>query len=360
MSEIAAEIVSSGATAEAPQSTDNVGNFSFSGLHEKALAMFEGGAGTPGDSNVTEQPATSTATPAETPTQNVDNATPAQLASIKPTDLVEVTVDGQKVQMPWAEAEKGVMRQAHYTKSMQDLARQRQEIEASRPQIESAVKERDALVAVLKDENLLRTLLEQKYPHLLAQAKEAAVAQVTGANGIEPDDIATVGQIQEVAQAFQANVAEQVKAIQSNLSKEVERATQAIEDRQATFKLASEINTTIDSLKAEHPYMEKVVPNFNEVLRYNVAQMAPRTPAETLEAFKTVFGGMVENFKAAVAETTKSSVIQKQELLKNNIQPPGGAAVTPQPTSFKKTNPMTGKTELDWSKLTEAGLAMLK
>jgi hypothetical protein len=356
MSEIAAEIVQS----EPAQQADPVKSFSFDGLHEQALAMMNDGPGTPeAVTPPAEQPAVSGGAPKEPVAENVDTASPSQLAQLKPTDLVEVTVDGQKVQMPWAEAQSGVMRQAHYTKSMQQLAREREQIAASRPQFETAVQERDALVTVLNDENLLRQILQAKYPHLVQKAQAEAIASTAASAGVDADDIATVGQVQEVAKQYAENLSKEMERVKGELAQQAETITRTIEDRQATFKLASEINTTIDSLKQAHPHIEKVVPNFNEVLRYNVAQLKPSTPEETLEAFKTVFGGFVENFNSAVAATNKTSVIQKQELLKNNIQPPGGAAVTPQPTDFKKTNKMTGKTELDWSKLNEAAMAML-
>ena len=93
----------------------------------------------------------------------------------------------------------------------------------------------------------------------------------------------------------------------------------------------------------------------NEVL-----QLQPKSAAETLDAFKQVAAGWVENFKATVAEANKSSVVQKHKLTSNNIQPPGGAPPQPAPVSYKKVNPMTGKTEVDWKSLREVGLSMLK
>ena len=87
-------------------------------------------------------------------------------------------------------------------------------------------------------------------------------------------------------------------------------------------------------------------------------QLQPTTPEETVEAFKTVFGGWVEKFNATVKATTKQQVVAKHKLQTNNIQPPGGAPPQPEPTSFKKVNKMTGKTEVDWDAIRKNALDM--
>ena len=102
------------------------------------------------------------------------------------------------------------------------------------------------------------------------------------------------------------------------------------------------------------------IPNADQVLRYEVLQLQPQTPEETVEAFKTVFGGWVENYKATVAETTKQTVLAKQKLVKNNIQPPGGAPPQQTPQNFKKVNPHTGKTEVDWDAIRAVSLSRMQ
>jgi 5'-deoxynucleotidase YfbR-like HD superfamily hydrolase len=244
------------------------------------------------------------------------------------------------------------MRQAKFTKEMQGLRAREQAFEQQQAQYVQAAKERDALVEFWQNKEQVQAALQKFYPDLLAQAQAQAAAQAP----FDPNDIATVGQAQELAQATQRNLESLMQNLERGIQERIEAATVNLETKQATAKLASELNTLEASLFEAHPYIETLNPDAKDLLRYNVAKMEPRTPEEAKEAFKTVFGGMVENFNKAVAATTKSQVIAKQTLVKNNIQPPGGATVQPQPTDFKTTNKFTGKTEVDWAKLSQAAL----
>src|ERR1043166_4815306 len=105
MSEIAAEVTGSNQPGGVEQ-TDTVKSFSFADLHEKAMAFTDS---TPESTeSTTEQAepvqAAQTQEPAVAEATNVDDASASQLAQLKDTDLVEVTVDGQPVQMAWKDA----------------------------------------------------------------------------------------------------------------------------------------------------------------------------------------------------------------------------------------------------------------
>src|SRR6476646_959235 len=175
-------------------------NFNFSSLREQAMAAF-GGDDTPAEP-VADTPAVqaeqvvippdAAAPKSEEPT-NVDSATQAQLAQLKDTDLVEVKVDGENVTMPWAEARGGVMRQAKFTKEMTALRREQEAFNAKQAETARIQQEHAALRTVLQDKNLLRQVLEKSHPELLARQEAVAQAQ----QAVDPDDIATVGQLQK-------------------------------------------------------------------------------------------------------------------------------------------------------------------
>lgn len=331
--------------------TDPVSAFSFENAHAKALEMWEG---TP-SAEPTEQPVAAQEPVAE-PATNVDDASAQQLAQLADDQLVEVTVDGEKVTMPWKDARAGVMRQAHYTKNMQALRQEQSQFEAQRQAFTEAQQQRDALASLIQSEDLLKQFLQKQYPHLLqhAQAIEQAQQQV------DPNDIATVGQLQELAQLQQQNTQQFMEAFKQELQKELVTATQELETRAATAKLAESINATVNDIFTEHAYLKEIVPDAEQVLRYQVAQLNPRTAEETLQAFKDVAAGWVENFERQVASRNKASVIQQHKLKTNNIQPPGGTQVQPQPTSFQKTNPFTGKNEVDWTALNRVAMGVLE
>lgn len=337
--------------------TDPVSSFSFAGLHEQAMAYGSDTPETPAEPVVEQvaEPVAAEPVVEATESQNIDNASEAKLAQLSDDQLVEITVDGQPVQMSWKDAKGGFQRQAHYTKSMQSLAQEKTQFAQEREALQQAATDRDVLRQLLTSPELLQQYLA-KNPSLVQQqaALEQAAAQA------DPDDIATVGQIRQA----QTELLRQQQAMQEEFVKDLEQReealTQRIEDRQVTAKLSTDINTTIKGLFSEHPHLQKLIPNADQLLRYEVLQLQPKNPAETLEAFKTVFGGWVENFKASVAEANKQAVVARHKLSTNNIQPPGGAPPQPAPANYKKVNPMTGKTEVDWNALRAVGLSMLK
>lgn len=337
--------------------TDPVSSFSFSGLHEQAMAY---NSDTPVDAPVAaaEQvtaPETPVVTEPVAEASNIDNAPAAQLAQLSDDQMVEITVDGQPVQMAWKDAKGGFQRQAHYTKSMQQLRQEQTQFAEERATLQQAAQDREVLRQLLTSPELLQQYLAQN-PSLVQQ--QTALAQA--AANVDPDDIATVGQIQ----AAQQELLRQQQAMQeqfvNELAQREEALTQRIEDRQVTAKLSTDINTTIKGLFSEHPYVEKLIPNADQLLRYEVLQLKPSNPGETLEAFKQVFSGWVENFKTVMAENNKQAVVAKHKLTSNNIQPPGGTPPQPAPVSYKKVNPMTGKTEVDWKALRAVSMDMLK
>jgi hypothetical protein len=353
MSEIAAEVI--GGSPAGDSQPDPVSAFSFGGdLHKQAME-FQPEADTqePAQPVVEQVVAPQGDVPAEP--KNVDTASASQLAKLKDTDLVEVTVDGQPVQMPWGQAKGGVMRQAHYTKEMQSLRAEQSAFQSEQQQIASLRKEHEAFVTLLRDPNLLREFVGQKYPSLMAQQQAVAAA----AAQVDPDDIVTVGQIQATQAQLEQRIADVADAMEQTFAEREANIARNIETKHATLKLANEVNSTIKSLFDEHPHMAKLIPDAEQVLRYNVSKMKPKTEQEAIEAFKTVFGGWVEKYNDAVTETTKTKTIAKQKMLATNIQPPGGAGVQPQPTNFKKVDKITGKESLDWDKLHEAALAAL-
>lgn len=333
---------------------DPVSSFSFANVHEQALAQF-GADETPAAPEQPEPTAAVETPVAEPPAPNVDNASAAKLASLNDEDLVEVTVDGEKVQMPWKDAKGGVMRQAHYTKSMQALRAEQQQFEASKASIAKDSENLQVLRGLLTNSDLLKQFIAKQHPALLQaqQQLENAAAKT------DPNDLATVGQIQEAQRALIAQQQQMEEQFAQRLEQRAEALTREIEDRQVTAKLAMDIDSTIKGMFKEHAQVAELIPNADQVLRYEVLRLQPKTPEETLEAFKTVFGGWVEKFNATVKSTNKQAVIEKHKLSTNNIQPPGGAPPQPEPLSFKKVNKMTGKSEVDWAKVRQAALESL-
>jgi hypothetical protein len=265
MAEIAAD-VTSGGNPGAVEQPDPTKSFDFGNLHEQAMNFNPESTNTPAEAQ--EQVA---GQPQEEVAQNVDNASATQLAQLKDTDLVEVTVDGQPVQMPWGQAKAGVMRQAHYTREMQSLRAREQQFNQERAQQAQLQEQHQAFRTLLTDPGLLRQFAAQKYPELFQAAQEAADLQTQ----VDPGDIATVGQLQEMQRAAEQRIVNVVEAIEQTLVEREQAIAQNIETRAATLRLANDINHTIKGLFDSHPHIARLIPDAEQVLRYNVSKMQP-------------------------------------------------------------------------------------
>lgn len=342
-----------------PSVTDN---FNFSSLREQAMAAFGGdtpsdtpAAETPAPEVQTEQVAAPEAPAPQGEATNVETATQAQLAQLKDDDLVEIgTVDGEKVTMAWKDARGGFMRQAKFTKEMTALRREQEAFNGRQAEIARIQQEHAALRTVLQDKNLLRQVLEKSHPDLLAKQQEVAAAAAR--TQVDPDDIATVGQLQQMQREYEVRVQNVMRQAQQELNSARQALKNEIEDDAATAKLATDIDSTIKQLFTENPFIEDINPDANSLLRWKVSQMAPQTPEETIEAFKTVVGGWVEKYNASLEKANKQSVLTKQKLVQNNIQPPGGAAVQQTPVDTKS---LVKDGKIDWKAVNAQARASL-
>jgi hypothetical protein len=97
---------------------------------------------------------------------NIDNASTTKLAQLKDDDVVEVTVDGEPVQMSWKDAKGGVMRQSHYTKSMQQLRTEQSQFESQRQALAQDSENLQVLRNVLTNQDLLKQFVAKQFPSL--------------------------------------------------------------------------------------------------------------------------------------------------------------------------------------------------
>lgn len=341
-------------------SSDTFPSINFDSLHSQAMAHDSTPVSETPETPAAEPAVSAEPAPGTTPTTpdavDVSQKTEAQLAQIADDQLVEVIVDGQPVQMPWKDARAGISRTADYTRKLQSLSRERQEFESQRAPLAQAKQQLDAFVQVFNDRDALTKLLEAKYPDLVGRpAQQAAAAiQAQQPGAIDPEEIATVGQVQSFITDARQMIAQEIAAAQHRLRQEIGSATREVEDNLEVAKHTATINATVNEIFSADPLISKLIPNAEALLRWNVQQMVTEqtTPAEVVEMFKTVAAGWSDEIKAAMTEHNKTAVVNKQKLVDNNIQPPGGSPVVPTPTDFKDAS---GK--VDWKKVTDLALA---
>ena len=324
------------------EQTNPVSSFSFDAAHQKAMEMLEAPPAAPA---AVEPQGTPQAPPVEQP------AAP-QPTVLADDAIVTVTVDGQEVQIPWKDAKAGIMRQSKFTQGMQQLAATRQEIEAHQAETQRVQQEREALITLLNDEGMLRQLLAAKYPHMLG-----AQPQVPQAPEADPAEIADIGQVRTIVGAEVQKALDAVQALQSKAQESVSKAVKDMEDAREVEGFNKLIKSTVSALFEKHPILT-VIPNAEDLIRYEVAKLNPGDEKELQDALSQVASGLAEDIDKKHRDINKAVVVEKQKLLDNNIQPPGGSPPTVTPESFNKVG-KTGKTEVDWDKVRAASLGIL-
>lgn len=320
----------------------------FNDLHQQAMAKLTESATPPAaqETPVVEKPAAQVpateapkaaaeGAPAETPKAPETPAveTPAEErkpVALKDDDLVEVIVDGAPQLMSYKDAKAGWSRTSKFTQEMQRVAAERQQVEQLQQQLAPVVEQRDFLVGLLNN----KQLLDQYVAKAFGQAQAVAQEQIAAATGADPNDIATVAQAKEIATQQMQSFEQKLRETEESLTKRIAQETQLLEHRREIAGYAAEIDNTISQIFTENPVLRKI-PNSEELIRYQVAQLQPRTVEEAKEHFINVAKGIVEDLRGEFAASQKQQVVEKQKLTDNNIEPPGGAAPTIQPFNYK-------------------------
>jgi hypothetical protein len=162
----------------------------------------------------------------------------------------------------------------------------------------------------------------------------------------------TIGQAQQMAQV----IANQFQAIQQqqagNISTIDARAKEIVNDQMQVASYAESINSTLGELYTAQPIL-KTIPEFEDVLRYRVAQLQPNDIQEAQQAFQQIGAQMAKAVEDSFNSRNQQQLVQRQNLVNQGIEPPGGAAPQPQAPSFKND-----KGQLDWNKLKAAAVSL--
>jgi hypothetical protein len=333
----------------------NTFEIDFGALREKASAMMDEGS-TPSP-EVVETPATPAPVEAdpskvrvkgasegqapevakteEATVVDTENATAQQMAELKDDDLVTVPVDGKDEVMTWKEARAGFSRTSKFTKSMQQLARDKAEFEPKVARLTQLETERAGLESFLNNKEAVLKYVVQTFG---ADAFNAATgaAQLPAANG---DEIVTHSEAQQLVAAKTATLEEQIKTVVKGVEDRIAEATKEIEAKREIAAHSIVINSTLTDIFTANPVL-KSIPRAEELIRYEVAQLNPQTEGEALAAFRQVAQGMVEDIGQHFQAQRKIQVVTaaKQKLESKSIEPAGGSAPQPAPTNYKNAD----------------------
>lgn len=257
---------------------------------------------------------------ADAPSTSVAAPAGPKLAALDDDALVELTIDGEKRQIPWKEARTGFMLHGAATKRFQEAAAIRTDAE----QREAAIVARE------------QTWNAEKTQYATEQAQIAAILR-------DPDKLAVIYQAALAEKQGGAPTVAAAAATTINpdelIAKVREAATQAFDQRltdyrrtQATEAMDSDLSTFAKSLIAEKPALG-LMPNADEYLFGEVLKMKPSSPAQAKEYARIVAEGVQTNFNAAMAEHGKAAAASKAKAV-GGIEPKGGQGITPQPRKY--------------------------
>lgn len=261
--------------------------------------------------------------------------------------LVKVKVDGQWEVKSLKEVAAGYSRTSHFTRQQQELATQRKEIEGKQTQFDSLVTERQQIQGFLSNSKLMYQFLKERSPELFAQAEQPIVQG-------DPNEIATVQQARDLIEAQKLEFNKTLEQMNRANDEKIATAQRDLENRRETAAHSESINTTLKDIFEKNPLLSKV-PQVEDILRYQVAKMEPKTIAEANDAFRQVAQGIMEDLNDGFAVANKTKIATAAKLVTARIEPPGGSGPQIQPRTFKKADGST-----DWNGLTAAAAELMK
>lgn len=316
----------------------------FSSLHEKAMAH---SAGNDTPASTTEPTAVDSPSPVTT------GEAPSAAASVSPAEakvldlpedaLVKVKIDGVEQTVPYREFQAGVQREAVFTKRMQTLADQRREAEQAIASRAAEVERQAQMIAYAQQQ------LQQA-----AMARNSTPAAET-VKSPDPNEIATLGEVQESLRNFQQQIAAQQAEREQLLMQQLQQAGQQLRDEQAiqadALRFSKALQSTLDT--DSYKLLRDVIPFAEESIRFKVAELNPQTMDEAIEMMDQVVQEWAGKVQTATADSLKRHEVAKARA---KIEPPSGSPVPPstaQPRSF-----MRKQGGMDWDVLRERATAL--
>lgn len=300
------------------------------------------------------QPAVS-AQPQATEQPVAPQLTDAQAAQINDHAVYSVPQpDGTTASMTGLELRQSIMRHKAFTQKTQELAEQRRQLEPVATENTQLRNQLTGLQADLRNpqavaQYVLQTFGPQFFQQFGGQAPQGyqPQGQPQPQPGYNPEDIATLGQVQQfTAQAVEHALRSQpqpqvdVAAIEQRVREQVLGQVQQVQQQQA-------INAALPKILEQNPAIA-AVPFWQETLRFNVLQKYPqaRTAREAVQAFAAEARLLDAHVRQNWNTVNKQTLVQQQALVENNTLPPGGTPVLAQSQGPRTYVDANGKA--DW------------
>ncbi len=317
------------------------------------------------------------AQPVQTQTEGQAQPEPVaeDAAELNPTQLFRVTttVDGKSVTevLTGKQLTDRQMNARKFTQSMQQVRQmERQALEAQRGI--AAIRQRQAEQdSIMNDPGRLAAYVQAKFPQILTpqqQAQAVAAQQVAAPTPVvDPQMLASVGDVNDaVARSIASQEAELGRRLSGMEQAAIQRAEesasrivqQTIANLQNSHQVATfdrQIEDHITSLTQELPVLS-AIPQLNDLLRFEVSRLNPRTPQEMFDGLREVAAAYAEQIDAHYAGQNATRMAAKAKLATHGTEVPSGRTPQVQPVAKK---PFAHGGKGDWGSVTAEALARL-
>jgi hypothetical protein len=308
---------------------------------------------------------------------------PAAVAAPEPIELNDTQlyrfttkVDGKETveTLTGAEVRSRQMNARKFTQSMQqvrdierNLARERQtfgQVRQSEAEARAILSDRARLAAHVQSQFPGTTLAEAQQIAQHAQTMPGYQPQQVQqqappqAPRIDPDSLASVGDIQsriaeqEAIQGrrlseFEKSLVERIQAAEQGMEGLVNNTLNKIATAHEVSRYDQQISQSVAAIVAEMPALQ-VFPNLEDNLRYLVSNMNPQSPEEMFHFLRTQAQGIHEGLAAHFNTQHQATVTAKARMVASGAEPPAG---TP-PTFQRKISHRGADGKFDWNALT--------
>jgi len=313
---------------------------------------------------------TSTTTPTETPATSADATAPPPTESTPPAsslfDFTSATDDakvkwlenGQPTELTLKDLREQRLLHAGFTQKTQKLAKEREAFAKEQAEIPTLRKQNADFASFVKNPELVEAYLRQNFPQRYAAPPQVKPAAPT----YQPGDLLTFEQVQQLMdqrfaqlQNLPQAIEQLPQAIQQWTQQQLQQHTEELQTRTESASYAAEIGKLFKELYTAHPALEDVE-GFEDVTRWKVAQMAPSTIEETLDAFRAVARAQVDKLNKRYTTQATAAVVAKDNLSKKGTEPPGGTGVPPAVKTYNRKD-----SSIDWKTLAaDAEVAIAK
>lgn len=326
----------------------------------------------PPASAVSAPPATSPTgelSPAPTSADPVPSAAPAPADPPSPLAIDDTThyrvvtkIDGREVEevITGATLRARQMNAKKFTQEMQAMREFERTLRAREQDLlQQAQKARD-LEAIFADPTRLAQQIQARYPGMtLAEARQIAAQQQPPAPPAplpspDADSLSTIGDVNALLQArtvaiqqdIESRIAAAREAMNGTAQEVVQQVLTQLANAHTVSTYNSQIDATINDLLTAHPQL-KAVPEINDVLRFRVERMNPRTPDEMFHSLRQVAQGIVDDLNGHYQSHLQAQAVQKARLVEKGLEPPA----TPTTGYQRQISHRGSDGKFDWNKL---------